>query len=66
MDTDPNASRQPQIIGVACMLLFVSTAAVILRLLFRRNLGLGLWYDDYTITVALVRYSHNRPAVKDD
>ena len=54
MDTDLNATRQPQIIGVACMLLFLSTAAVVLRLLFRWKLSLGLWYDDYTIILALV------------
>lgn len=54
MATDPEASRQPAIIGVACMLLFLSTLAVILRLLFRRRTELGLWYDDYAIVVALV------------
>ncbi len=64
MDTDLNASRQPQIIGVACMLLFLSTAAVVLRLLFRRRLGLGLWYDDYTIIVALVFCPEERIGLK--
>ena len=54
MDSDPNASRQPAIIAVAAMLLFLSTASVILRLMFRRISGLGLWYDDYAIVVALI------------
>ena len=54
MEVNLNETRQPQIIGVATMLLFLSTLAVALRLLFRRMTGMGLWYDDYTIMVALV------------
>ena len=61
MDTisHPNGSRQHQIIGVASMLLFLSTAAVAFRLLIRRTTGLGLWWDDYTIVFALVRQCPN-------
>ena len=54
MEQDPDATRQPAIIGVACMLLFLSTLSVVLRLLFRRTTELGLWYDDYTIIAALI------------
>ena len=53
-DDDPQATRQPAIIGVAVMLLFLSTTAVVLRLIFRRTSKIGLWWDDYTIIVALV------------
>lgn len=55
MEVNSNESRQPQIIGVATMLLFLSTLAVALRLLFRRMTGVGLWYDDYAVMVALIR-----------
>lgn len=53
MDKDAEATRQPAIIGVAVMLLFLSTTAVALRLLFRRTTKTGLWWDDYIIVVAL-------------
>lgn len=55
MEINYEETRQPQIIGVDAMLLFLSTSAVALRLAFRRWTDLGFWYDDYTIIGALVR-----------
>lgn len=65
-DINHGESRQPEIVGVATMLLFVSSLAVVLRLLFRRWTDLGLWYDDYTIIVALVCSSLNSSLVLTD
>ncbi|KAL9601619.1 MAG: hypothetical protein Q9179_002817 [Wetmoreana sp. 5 TL-2023] len=56
MDNSHGETRQPAIIGVTVMLLFLSTAAVVLRLMLRRWTGLGLWYDDYTVVIALQPY----------
>ncbi|KAL8739217.1 MAG: hypothetical protein Q9181_000108 [Wetmoreana brouardii] len=53
MDNNHEETRQPAIIGITVMLLFLSTAAVVLRLILRRWTGLGLWYDDYTVVIAL-------------
>ena len=33
-----------------------ATLAVILRFIARRVSGAGLWWDDYTIAIALVRF----------
>lgn len=50
----PYNDRQNQLIVVTSFCLIVSTIAVVLRLIARRQFSIKLWWDDYICIVALV------------
>lgn len=54
---DLNANQGPKIIAVSAVLIAISTIAVILRFMSRMVSKAGLWWDDWLIVAAMVRYA---------
>lgn len=54
---DLNANQGPKIIAVSAILIAISTIAVILRFMSRMVSKAGLWWDDWLIVAAMVRYA---------
>jgi len=54
---DLNAPQGPKIIAVSAVLIAISTIAVILRFMSRMVSKAGLWWDDWLIVAAMVRYA---------
>lgn len=48
--------RQPVVLGVSLVFVILSLAAVSLRFYSRLISKVGLWYDDWAIFIALVRW----------
>lgn len=53
MAEDVHASKTGTLLAADITLILLSATAVALRLLSRRLLRAGLWYDDYAIMVAM-------------
>jgi len=53
-------SRAPMVLAILSTLTVLSIVAVIARLVARRMSKVALWWDDYTIIVALVRTPEER------
>ena len=58
--SDLNASQVPRIIAASAILITLSTIAVILRFIARYLSRAGLWWDDWTILLALVDFQSGR------
>lgn len=56
-------SHQVQIYVASAILLSLATVGVALRLLARRISSAKLWWDDYTIVIALVCSTFPEPAL---
>ncbi|KAJ5734187.1 hypothetical protein N7493_002973 [Penicillium malachiteum] len=56
MEQHPNADRAPGILACGIICLTFAVAAVSMRLISRRMVGLSLGLDDYTILLALILY----------
>jgi hypothetical protein len=59
-DVLPHTERQTSLIAVTSFCIIISTFAVILRLLARRQFHIKLWWDDYIAVIALVRLPLSR------
>lgn len=57
----PFNTRQKNLIAVTAFCIIISTIAVALRLLARRQFHVNLWWDDYVAVIALVGLASDPP-----
>lgn len=60
MSTVYQQSRIGEIYGGTITLTVIATIAVILRLIARKISSASFWWDDWTILIALVKFSDHR------